>query len=719
MVKVIRNLWIFAAFSLVFLYGLNNVFAGVAEISRSLDPMTLRYLSMTIEPDETSAIIEIVSGSGDIDLYVRKDEPATGQTSSEISYNSDFASESPSWDERIVIDQTTNPRLTPGTWYLTLVNLNEYPVIVRVRVTTQTATATSTTTTTTSTTSTTTSTTTSSSQTGGENPAFMPETGLWYNKDMPGHGIDIERSGANLAAVWYTYNTDGTPTWYLALAPYSGQRIWSATLNRYRWTGSSATASPVGNITLEFKNPTKATFRWTLNGQSGSEPINRFFMDDGVPQTNLTGLWYNSSEPGYGYSIDTQGDTVAIVAYFYDGQGEPRWALNSSAGQNVFAQATVPATVFFGPCPGCQNTGFRSQPAGTISRNFTDTTHGTISTEIALPSPMNSSWSRQNVSVTMLSNPVDNKKLELQIVMDKVLELFSGSTDLVGGFSDSFSSLSLSNIESSTCPHIDLGNVDDLDFSKPMFFPIHVDFGSGCTDKKGNTWSGFLDLPLNVIYGSTLHLDGQLSIHDIVKNGHLLSSGDAGFVFDFSENSNTDLVSGTGNIQLNLKDSSSQPLTGQVALDFRDVDFAPIMSLASGSSQTASINAILEFIGANGMVNINLTNVTSGSDTYNGSISIQGQTKDVGQVSLNLQSNDGPITGRFTIRRGSSDSDFFVSTVSPANISGYEVTIDNLEINPDVCEDGPIAGNVVITKDGNSGRFTFNQSCLGYVFTGL
>ncbi len=551
------------------------------------------------------------------------------------------------------------------------------------------------------------------------NPGFMPEVGLWYNKDMPGHGIDIEQSGNNLAAVWYTYNSDETPTWYLAIGPYSGQRTWTATINKYHWNGSSATATPVGTMTLEFKNEVSATFRWTLYGQSGSEPITRFFMADEVPQFNLTGLWYNSASPGYGYSIDTQGDTVAVVAYFYDANGEPRWALNSSSAQNVFSKASLPATVFFGPCPNCQNSGFRSVSAGTITRNFTDTSHGTIGVQIDLPSPMNSSWSRPEEPVVLLSNPVDNKKLELQLVMDHVLALFSESNDMLGGFTDSFSSLDLSDIESSTCPRIDIGNLENLDISKPMYFPIHVDFGNGCTDKEGNRWSGSIDLPLTATLGSSFHLDATLSVHDLKKNGKYLGGGTASAVFDFSEAGDSGLSNGNGRIELNLLGESSQPVTGQILVNFSNVNLGALMSMEEDSGGGSSINTILDFIGSRGTVNINLNNVVNGPDSVTGTISIVAQSQGVGQLSMNLQTSSGQAIGRFIIRHGSSDSDFFISTVSPANIAGYQVTIDNVEINPEVCENGPIGGSVVITKGGNSGRFTFNQSCLGYVYTGL
>ncbi len=703
----------FLTFFLCTVWFSGSVFANVLNFSVTLNPKSYTSRPIDVEPSDRSVTVEIINGSGDIDLYVRKGTPAQGSSSSEIKINSDFASESPSWQERITINSSTNPPLSAGRWYITIVNLNSQSVSVRVRVSSQTSTGTA------GGGSNGPGRTTISRPTSGRtNPNFRPQVGLWYNKSKPGHGVDIEQSGSNLAAVWYTYNPDSTPTWYLAIGPYSGQSTWTATLNKYHWNGTSAVASPVGTITLEFKNRTKATFRWNLNGQSGSEPIERFSMADHVPQTNLTGLWYNSSEPGYGYSIDTQGNTVAIVAYFYDSQGEPRWALNSSQG-SVFSQASVPAIVFFGPCPNCSGTNFTSAPAGTITRSFSDSTHGTIGVNITLPAPMNSSWSRPASPVALLSSQVNNQELDLEMAVDEVMGVFSDTGDMLEGLTGDLGSLDLSNIKSSTCPRVSYGDLNNLNLSGPMHIPLRVDFGSGCTDNDGNSWSGGISAPINVTLGSSsMHLDTNVSINNLTRNGLFLGSGTTSIVLDLSQSGSSDLLSGTGQINLNMTGVDHQPLTGQIGLRFTNINIAPLFQTATGSGGLSFTN-LLQVVGNSGSIDVNLNNIAQGPDRVSGTISVRSQSQGVGRVDLNLQTSDGPVVGSFTVRQGSSPSDIFVSTVSPATIYNYQVTINNLEVNPGVCENSPVSGTMDVTKGGNRGRFTFDRSCLGYTYTGL
>ncbi len=680
--------------------------ANVIHFSESLNPKSYTYRSIVVEPSDASVTITIARGSGDIDLYVKKAAPAQGGTSSEIKQDSDFASESQSWHESVTIDSSTSPALSPGKWYVTIVNYNSYPVTVDVTVSSQASS---------------TSSSGGATRTGGargSNPHFRPQVGLWYNKAKPGHGVDIEQSGTNLAAVWYTYNPDRTPTWYLAIGPYSGQRSWTATLNKYHWNGSSATPNPVGTITLEFRSRTKATFRWKLNGQTGSEPLERFRMADHVPESNLTGLWYNSSEPGYGYSIDTQGNTVAIVAYFYDSNGKPRWALNSSHGP-VSSTGTVPAMVFFGPCPNCSSTNFNSASAGSITRNFSGTTKGTIGLNITLPAPMNSSWSKPPAGVTLLSSKVNNQELDLEMAVDEITGVFSDTGDMFGGLTDSFSSIDLSNIQSSTCPRITYGDLSHLSLAGPMHIPLKVDFGAGCSDSKGNTWSGSINAPINATLGSSsMHLDTNVTVHNLKKNGQFLGSGTTSVVINLASSGSSNLSSGTGNINLNLAGVEHEPLTGKIGLQFNNINLAPMLGMGS-SSGGSTLSSLLKVVGSGGSIGINLNNLVYGQDSISGTISVSGQSAGTGRLDLNLRTNRGPVSGSFMVRQGSSSGTAVITTISPATVLDYQVTMNNVIINPDACTDAPVGGSMVVSKGGKSGRFTFDGSCLGYAFTGL
>ena len=80
---------------------------------------------------------------------------------------------------------------------------------------------------------------------------FTPRVGLWYNPSRPGHGLDIQLSGSTLVATWYTYEDDGTPTWYQAVGPLNGVQ-WSADLVRYERQDANVVGTSVAWLTCRF-----------------------------------------------------------------------------------------------------------------------------------------------------------------------------------------------------------------------------------------------------------------------------------------------------------------------------------------------------------------------------------------------------------------------------------------------------------------------------------
>src|SRR6185503_21014456 len=69
----------------------------------------------------------------------------------------------------------------------------------------------------------------------GSNPAdaasktLRASTGLWYDPARSGSGFDVQRLGGAMFATWYTYQDDGSPTWYQAVGDAANP--WVGTLN--------------------------------------------------------------------------------------------------------------------------------------------------------------------------------------------------------------------------------------------------------------------------------------------------------------------------------------------------------------------------------------------------------------------------------------------------------------------------------------------------------
>lgn len=43
-----------------------------------------------------------------------------------------------------------------------------------------------------------------------------------------------------------------------------------------------------------------------------------------------TGVWYDPTDSGWGLSLESQGALTAVVVYFYDTAGQPRWVLGAA-----------------------------------------------------------------------------------------------------------------------------------------------------------------------------------------------------------------------------------------------------------------------------------------------------------------------------------------------------------------------------------------------------
>jgi hypothetical protein len=228
---------------------------------------------------------------------------------------------------------------------------------------------------------------------------IFPKEGMWWNPQRSGHGVDIEYDGTNIAIAWYTYNNDGTPTWYLAAGPFSGNN-WTGKLDTYTWDGTKANATSVGTATFEFTDQTHAKFSWVIDGTAGNEPFEYFVTSDQPTTLDTTGLWFEPTKPGYGLTISTQGDTEFGILYFYDGQGQPRWALGVKEDSDTYALDQFSG----GFCPVCDLTKPVASSAGTITRTFTDESKGVLSTDIQLTAPLTGSWKIDDAQIKNLSS---------------------------------------------------------------------------------------------------------------------------------------------------------------------------------------------------------------------------------------------------------------------------------------------------------------------------
>jgi hypothetical protein len=183
-----------------------------------------------------------------------------------------------------------------------------------------------------------------------------PRRGAYFNPASDGSGLFLFDVGDVWGLAWYTYLQDGTPTWYLGVAPRPGaqQGVWQVDLLRYRWNGSQAFGTPVGEALLALHGETEMGFSWSLDGESGSQRM-QWIGDTRCPlgqagPVDIDGLWFSPERSGFGYSVVSGRDFESIGAYFYDAQGVARWALGNSA---ALADAPMALDWRVGSCALC------------------------------------------------------------------------------------------------------------------------------------------------------------------------------------------------------------------------------------------------------------------------------------------------------------------------------------------------------------------------------
>lgn len=230
---------------------------------------------------------------------------------------------------------------------------------------------------------------------------IRPKTGLWFNPQRSGHGLDIQISGNNMFALWYTYNDDNTPTWYIASGPYD--QNWQAELLTVTWDFNTRTATTniVGTTNIQFETATKAVFSWDLNGRVGSEPIQEFVTSSEPATKQFTGTYYDVNDSGWGLTVHTRGQSQVAVVYYYDENGMPRWAIGN--GDNT-QNSTLEMLSVEGFCPDCVLTSTTNELIGTVDLLFNPNRGISFSTNIKYPNNQSDSWIVNSANLSALSD---------------------------------------------------------------------------------------------------------------------------------------------------------------------------------------------------------------------------------------------------------------------------------------------------------------------------
>jgi subtilisin family serine protease len=308
-------------------------------------------------PANASTLTLSSSGAGQFDIYAaRVATPSTPVIAPAPPREQAVASATgPGGNHSLVISGET---LAPGRWYLTPVNTGPFAAIVNVKA--------------------------DLTYVGAR---AQPRFGAYFDPARDGSGLFLFPVGDTWGLAWYTYLEDRTPTWYLGAAPRpaASQGQWVVDLLRYRWNGSAAIGTKVGEALLSLNQELAFTFSWSLDSRSGSQAV-QWIGDTRCPvaagaNLDVNGLWFSPDKPGFGYSVVAGADFESIGAYYYDAKGSSRWVLGQVS---PFGVTNYPLVYRTGSCPLCTYAAPVSQtaPAGTIWRDYGGPAMGRIRTEI-------------------------------------------------------------------------------------------------------------------------------------------------------------------------------------------------------------------------------------------------------------------------------------------------------------------------------------------------
>ena len=162
--------------------------------------------------------------------------------------------------------------------------------------------------------------------------------GTWWNPGEPGTGFFIEAQLATAIVTFYVFDDAGQPTWYAASGPFTQAGAafqFNGTLQRFQ--GGQAASSTVprqptsttaGAVAITFDGDTAQV---QLPGRSFT--ARKYFATPssrgGSARAPETGVYWNPSESGRGYTVESDGETAVVGVFHYEATGgAPTWNLS-------------------------------------------------------------------------------------------------------------------------------------------------------------------------------------------------------------------------------------------------------------------------------------------------------------------------------------------------------------------------------------------------------
>lgn len=219
-----------------------------------------------------------------------------------------------------------------------------------------------------------------------------PHKGLWNFSRAVFQGSEWNSSGSFSTVLWYSYDEDGQPTWYIASGPSPAGNVWVADLLRVTNDGAQQQEKTVGVVSMTFLADDSAVMSYTLFGESGFDPLvpnqaNTCPQISGS-ERSYSGLWYRGVAGLGGASVVVYEQAQAQVHYLFDDFGNPRWLIAADDGNQSATAEVIPLLQFDGFCAVCAPETVVWDTVGSVSRTFDSETTGSWTLDFELLAPL-------------------------------------------------------------------------------------------------------------------------------------------------------------------------------------------------------------------------------------------------------------------------------------------------------------------------------------------
>ena len=230
--------------------------------------------------------------------------------------------------------------------------------------------------------------------------------GLWQasSREDLSQGYDYSSSGGYRAFLWYTYDDDGKPAWYLASAPEPVGNVWVAELLRFTNDGLLQQSTPVGHVSVTLLAEDDSIFSFVLFGKNGSDrerpSLPQICPEVDGTERSYNGLWSRTADGVGGATVVVNKTSQAFVHYIYDDSGKPVWLIGAPEPQS----STSPEAgllQFNGFCAVCAEKAITVDTVGLFTREITDENSMSWNLDYVLQSPLSGSVDRTDDTIKL------------------------------------------------------------------------------------------------------------------------------------------------------------------------------------------------------------------------------------------------------------------------------------------------------------------------------